>query len=169
MLHQLQNLTNQFTINVLSFKHSNGQPYLLRVRKTTVHCPVKSMSTVKMRSARSCFSTHTMCPWHEAKLTKNWERHDIMSNRPSGFKSHSFRIGAATMAAAMGFSDNRIRQFSSPVGSWMLSKHTFVVRREHPTFRDTETTYTATTQGKSIHINLRYHKGQCRYATRSVL
>ena len=44
MLHQLQNLTNQFTINVLSFKHRNGQPYLFRVRKTTVHCPVKSMS-----------------------------------------------------------------------------------------------------------------------------
>ena len=39
MLHQLQSLPNQLMINFLSFKHSSGQPFLLKIEadKTPIH------------------------------------------------------------------------------------------------------------------------------------
>ena len=52
----------------------------------------------------------------------------------------------------------------------MLSNSTFVVQCEHSTFRDIETTHIVTVQNISSHsINMRYNKGQCWYAKKSVL
>ena len=72
MLHQLQNLPNQLMINFLFFKHSSGQPFLLKIQadKNTHSLSSQkheSVSTVERQSARS--SVSVLIP--RASETKN--------------------------------------------------------------------------------------------------
>ena len=109
------NLPNELMINFLSFKRCSGQPFLLKIQadKTPIHCPVKSMSRyLRLRGDQPGplfqYSYHVPVTRNEfnEELRKALVLYRI---NPPGFKSDSFRIGAATTAAAMGFSDDRIR------------------------------------------------------------
>ena len=130
MLHQLQSLPNQLMINFLSFKHSSGQPFLLKIEadKTPIHCPVKSMSPyLRLRGNQPgpLFQYSYHVPVTRSEFNEELRKALVFCRiNPSGFKSHSFRIGAATTAAAMGFSDNRIRQ----LGRWKSDAFKLYIR-----------------------------------------
>ena len=101
MLHQLQSLPNQLMINFLFFKHSSGQPFLLKIKADKNPFTVQSKAWVgicgwEVISQVLCFSTHTTCQWHEVNFTKNWERRwyfaesMVWTSNFSGHWDHSY-------------------------------------------------------------------------------
>ena len=124
-LPQLESLVNNkrqviaLQLTILHYKHSNnGRPFTIFIHKEISCCPVKAI--LDFVSTRGSFNGPLFCWPDGAPITRSFFVEQL--NRalrvcnldPALYKSHSFRIGAATWAAARGFSDSQIRQ----LGRW---------------------------------------------------
>ena len=108
------------TVTFIHFKHSKGKPLTLTIKGTTSlrGCPLQIMKTyLSMRGATAgplflyCPSMPVTCAKFNEQLRGALQ---FCHFCPKQFKSHSFRIGAATTAAAQGMSDSQIRS----LGRW---------------------------------------------------
>ena len=120
MLHQIQIQPQHLTGHFTSFIHSNGQDFSLKVKPSTPseHCPVRIMRQyLCLRGSQPgpLFQHSPQSPITKTDFTKELKKAlHFCRIAPSGIKSHCFRIGAATTAAAMGFSNSHICQ----LGHW---------------------------------------------------
>ncbi|KAK7492312.1 hypothetical protein BaRGS_00016409 [Batillaria attramentaria] len=102
------------------FKHSTGQPFTLKVEAGTqaADCPVTLMAQYLSRHGSTpgpLFTGTQNLPVSRSQFNEQLRRALAFCKlNTSLFKSHSFRIGAATTAAAKGLSDSQIRQ----LGRW---------------------------------------------------
>lgn len=125
MLPQLERLVNDnrqvtaLQLSILKYKHSNnGRPFTIYIYKEDSCCPVQAI--LDFVYTRGSFNGPLFCWPDGAPITRSFFVEQL--NRalrfcnldPALYKSHSFRIGAATWAAAKGFSDTQIRQ----LGRW---------------------------------------------------
>ena len=106
-LEQLLNSQGQVTalqLTISKYKHSDtGRPFVIYIYKEDLCCPVKT--TLHFISTRGTACGPLFC-WPDGA--------PIVKLVPALYKSHTFRIGAATWAAAKGFTDTPIRQ----LGRW---------------------------------------------------
>ena len=115
------NFPSNVTIKFNSFKHHQGRPISLVIKPSSPMCPVQAMQKyLELRGStpgplfvypgqpvlsRTCFV-------QRLKSSLIWVGFD-----PASFKSHSFRIGAATEAAQRGLPDSEIQA----LGRWKSS------------------------------------------------
>lgn len=108
-----------FVISMSSYKHSHG-----RTHRITIHpspgssaCPVETMHRyLSIRGNRPgyLFLSSTGTPVSCSQFASTLQSTLAFCRFPSSIKCHSFRIGAATHAAASGLSDSQIRY----LGRW---------------------------------------------------
>ena len=107
--------TKQFELKFISYKHSQGQPFSLSVMEVQGQgpCPVRAMQAyLQVRGDRPgpLFQYATGQTILRNDFNKELRRALLFCDLdPTTFKSHSFRIGAATTAAQLGMSDSQIR------------------------------------------------------------
>ena len=123
---QLKSKDTSLTVTSIHFKHSKGKPLTLTIKGTTSpqDCPLQIMKAyLSVRGATAgplflyCPSVPVTCAKFNEQLRGALQ---FCHFCPKQFKSHSFRIGAATIAAAQGMSDSQIRS----LGRW--SSDTFM-------------------------------------------
>ena len=113
--NQIRMQTKQFELKFISCKHSQGQPFSLSVIEAQGQgpCPVRAMQAyLQVRGDRPgpLFHYATGHAILRNDLNKELRRALLFCDLdPTTFKSHSFRIGAATTAAQLGMSDSQIR------------------------------------------------------------
>ena len=125
MLPQLEQLVSShgqvtaLQLTISEYKHSaTGRPFVIYIHKEQSCCPVKTI--LDFISARGTVHGPLFCwpDWAPIKrhfFVEQLSRPLRFCNLdPAFYKSHSFRIGAATWAAAKGFTDTQIRQ----LGRW---------------------------------------------------
>lgn len=125
MLPQLEQLLNRLgqvtalQLTISKYKHSDtGPPFVIYIYKEDLCCPVRTI--LDFISTRGTARGPLFCWPDGAPIKRNFFVEQL--NRalrfckldPALYKSHSFRIGAATWAAAKGFTDTQIRQ----LGRW---------------------------------------------------
>jgi len=125
MLPQLEQLLNRqgqvtaLQLTISTYKHSDtGRPFVIYIYKEALCCPVRTI--LDFISTRGTARGPLFCWPDGAPIKRNSFVEQL--NRalrfckldPALYKSHSFRIGAATWAAAKGFTDTQIRQ----LGRW---------------------------------------------------
>lgn len=96
------------------FKHSNGRTFELSIYPTsTNHCPVKSMQqylSIRPPLQGPLFLLPSGEPVSKSNFSSALSNTIKFLNLPAAsYKSHSFRIGAATYSAIQGYSDQQIR------------------------------------------------------------
>ena len=107
-------------VSFSSYKHSQGQTFNLTVQgnSSSLACPVKAMREfLKDRGNGSgpLFCLSPGKPITRSQFNDNLRKAlSFCKLSKVTFKAHSFRIGAATTAAAQGLSDSQIRQ----LGRW---------------------------------------------------
>ena len=104
----------------IQFKHSKGKPLTLTIKGTTTpqDCRLQIMKAYLSVRGATAGTLFLYCPSMPVKRAKFNEQlrgalqfcHFCLKQ----FKSHSFRIGAATTAAAQGMSESQIRS----LGRW---------------------------------------------------
>ena len=120
MFQQLGLAQDHLKLHFTSYKHSQGQQFSLTVTQgVEAHtCPVQALRHyLKVRGTTQglLFQYPSGMPVLRADFNNVLRRALVFNNiSPSTFKGHSFRIGAATTAAALGLSDSQIRQ----LGRW---------------------------------------------------
>jgi hypothetical protein len=120
MLDQLAIQSKHMTINFRSYKHSQGQPFSLHITQGAepTECPIFIMRAyLRSRGPTSgaLFISGPQTPVTRREFNDQLHAALTFCNvKTQFFKSHSFRIGAATAAAAQGMSDSQIRQ----LGRW---------------------------------------------------
>ena len=106
-------------ITFTKFKHHVGQPIIVKVPPSgSKYCPVNIViAYIKLRGQNPgpFFSHPSLLPIQSSYFSRIFER-SLNWNRLSdhNFKPHSFRIGAATVAAMLGYSDSQIQA----MGRW---------------------------------------------------
>ena len=103
-----------FQLRFNKFKHSQGTFHTVQVSKQKAPiCPMEAMSTyLKHRGQHPgpLFIVSNCTPVSRQMFQKHFSRSCLFCDIPiKYFKGHSFRIGAATLAAKIGFSDTQIR------------------------------------------------------------
>ena len=117
----------------IHFEHSKGKPLTLTIKGTTSpqDCPLQIMKAyLSMRGAAAgpLFLYCPSVPVTRAKFNEQLRGAlQFCHFCPKQFKSHSFRIGAATTTAAQGMSDSQIRSLVD--GPLMPSWSTYDVPR----------------------------------------
>ena len=112
---QLEIKDTSLTVTFIHFKHSKGKPLTLTIKGTTSpqDCRLQIMKaylTVRGATAGPLFLYCPSVPVTRAKFNEQLRGALQFCHFCSKqFKSHSFRIGAATTAAAQGMSDSQIR------------------------------------------------------------
>lgn len=117
-----QGLAKMLHITLTSWKHSKpGQNFMIQIPSSRLGkdvCPVfQIVNYLKLRGkhkgALFCMQDRTPCSrdWFSQQLRKTVNKIGL---DPKRFKTHSFRIGATTTAAAMGVSDVNIQK----LGRW---------------------------------------------------
>jgi len=124
-LPQLERLVNEkgqvtaLQLTTLKYKHSsNGRPFTMYIYIESSCCPVQAI--LDFVSTQGSFIGPLFCWPDRAPIIRSFFVQQL--NRalrfchpdPGLYKSHSYRIGAASWAAAKGFSDSEIRQ----LGRW---------------------------------------------------
>lgn len=106
-------------LTIYKYKHSNnGRPFVIDIFQEESGCPVKAV--LAFISVRGTTSGPLFCwpggaPIKRSIFVEQLNRALRFCNLdPTLYKAHSFRIGAATWAAAKGLSDAQIRQ----LGRW---------------------------------------------------
>lgn len=132
-LLQLEQVTfdnTSMSIKFVRYKHSKGEPLVLTVKASqeAPDCPVgimKSYITLRGTAAGPLFLTAPHSPVTRAQFTKQLRYAlNFCELSPEQFKSHSFRVGAATTAAAQGMSDSQIRL----LGRWSADAYKKYIR-----------------------------------------
>ena len=103
-------------IHMKTYKHSHNRPVSLRIdqqHQKVNYCPVRALKrylTLRGAAPGYLFCLSNGKPVSRFQFT-NWLQESLMTAglSSSSFKSHSFRIGAATTAASLGISDDKIR------------------------------------------------------------
>lgn len=135
MLPQLERLVNRqgqvtaLQLTIVKYKHSdNGRPFVIYIYKEDTCCPVKTI--LDFISARGTVHGPLFC-WPDGAPIKRTFFVEQLNRAlrfckldPALYKSHSFRIGAATWAAASGFTDTQIRQ----LGRWKSNAFLLYIR-----------------------------------------
>jgi len=111
--------TSAIKLTMRFFKHSNPtQPVDILLHKSQPICPVTTI--VQYLSVRGHLSRPLFC-WPDNSPVRRSQFVDSLNRALSfcsletdRYKTHSFRIGAASWAAVLGFSDSQIRRF----GRW---------------------------------------------------
>ena len=112
---QLEIKDTSLTVTFIHFKHSKGKPLTLTIKGTTSpqDCRLQIMKAyLSMRGATAgpLFLYCPSMPVTRAKFNEQLRGGlQFCHFCPKLFKSHSFRIGAATTAAAQGMSESQIR------------------------------------------------------------
>jgi len=116
--NQIRMQTKHFELKFISYKHSQGQPFSLSVMEAQERgpCPVRAMQAyLQVRGDRPgpLFQYVTGHAVLRNDFNKELRQALLFCDLdPTAFKSHSFRIGAATTAAQLGMSDRQIRTLS---------------------------------------------------------
>jgi hypothetical protein len=111
---------NSVVIDFCHFKHSNGRSFRLTIRcqPDPAFCPVVALSeylSVRGGSPGPLFLCSPTTPVSRNQFNTSLNQSLAYNGLDlSKYKSHSFRIGSATEAAASGHSDSQIRQ----MGRW---------------------------------------------------
>ena len=129
-------------ITMRNFKH--GSPFqpseLLVHSENTAMCPVSLLSEyIAVRGSRpGPLFVHTdgSAVAREFFTTELQKAPQFCKLDPTRYKTHSFRIGAASLAAAKGFSDAQIRQF----GRWKSSAFLKYIRNSSLSTQSTAVT-----------------------------
>ncbi len=132
-LHALQFQNVCFTdktivIRFASFKHSDGTPFVLAVPPTFLKfCPVRMLKRfMKVRGkydgALFCHSNGVPVTYYE--YSDVFHRAVYYIGLPGKYSPHSMRIGAATYAAASGYSDAQLRYY----GRWRSTAGSSYIR-----------------------------------------
>ena len=117
---QLEIKDTPLPVTFIHFKHSKGKPLTLTIKGTTSlqDCLLQIMKaylSVRGATAGPLFLYCPSVPVTRAKFNEQLRGAlKFCHFCPKQFKSHSFRIGAATTAAAQGMSDSQIRS----LGRW---------------------------------------------------
>ena len=118
--NQIRMQTKQIELKFISYKHSHGQPFSLSVMEAQERgpCPVRAMQAyLQVRGDRPGplfqYVTGQAVLRNDFNKELRWALL-FCDLDPTTFKSHSFRIGAATTAAQLGMSDRQIRT----LGCW---------------------------------------------------
>ncbi len=123
VLHCLQYANVSFVDNTIvirfdHFKHSDGTPFLLKVPPTFLKfCPVRLLKRfLKVRGSRAgpLFCKANTAPVTYREYSAVFHKVINRMGFPGKYSPHSMRIGAATYAASMGYSDVQLRYF----GRW---------------------------------------------------
>ncbi len=108
-------------IKFASFKHSVGQPFILKVRPTGMStCPVRLMRKyleVRKGFVGPLFRRLNGLPVSYSQYSTMFRSIIATLGLQGKYSPHSMRIGAATYAAAAGYTDAQIRAF----GRWNSS------------------------------------------------
>ena len=135
---ELEIKDTSLTVTFIHFKHSKGKPLTLTIKGTTSpqNCLLRIMKaylSVRGATAGPLFLYCPSVPVTRAKFNEQLRGAlQFCHFCPKQFKSHSFRIGSATTAAAEGMSDSQIRSLDqgcaricrardSSVPLWLLS------------------------------------------------
>ena len=107
------------SITFTHYKHSKGKRHIIKVSsRGSINCPVKALqSYIYLRGQQPgpLFATASQLPVSRNAFTKILrDCINFLGMDSTFYKSHSFRIGAATYAAQCGMSDDRIRY----MGRW---------------------------------------------------
>lgn len=117
---QLEFSQGNMVLTFLSFKHSQGRPFALTISHgpVAIHCPVQLMSQyLQLRGSAPgpLFQICQQSPVTRGEFSMHLSQAlSFCGIHKGSFQPHSFRIGAATEAAANGLSDAQIRQ----LGRW---------------------------------------------------
>ena len=112
---QLEIKDTSFTVTSIHFKHSKSKPLTLTIKGTTSprDCRIQIMEaylSVRGATAGPLFLYYPSMPVTRANFNEQLRGSlQFCHFCPKQFKSHSFRIGAATTAAAQGMSESQIR------------------------------------------------------------
>ena len=112
---QLEIKDTSLTVTFIHFKYSKGKPLTLTIKGTTSlqDCPLQIMKaylSVRGATAGPLFLYCPSVPVTRAEFSEQLRGAlQFCHFCPKQFKSHSFRIGATTTAAAQGMSDRQIR------------------------------------------------------------
>lgn len=120
-LHNLQRSTNSKGLNIIfhNFKHSAGRQVKIDIaRKNDGYCPVESLEKyLSIRGSKPGF----LYTWPSGNPVTRKQFTEVLKYTltfcnldPNLYKAHSFRIGAACHATALGYSDTQIRE----MGRW---------------------------------------------------
>ncbi len=112
--------TSFLTVTFLDFKHSDGRPFSLQIqaREPASLCPVRSLQ--RYLQVRGLCPGPLFCLPGSIPISHNFFADQLRVNlrycklNTELYKSHSFRIGAATHALSQGFSDAAIQT----LGRW---------------------------------------------------
>ena len=132
------------TVKIIMRNFKHGSPFqpseLLVHRENTAMCPVSLLSEyIVVRGSRpGPLFVHTdgSAVAREFFTTELQKALQFCKLDPTRYKSHSFRIGAASLAAAKGFSDAQIRQF----GRWKSSAFLKYIRNSSLSTKSTAVT-----------------------------
>ena len=116
-----EQLNNGLSILFTKYKHSSGsRPFLLQVprQENSSLCPVSHMATYLSMRSSPLKAIFIKADGHPVRKEEFRRYLNILlranSLDPSLYKSHSLRIGAASYASQLGYSDSQIRT----LGRW---------------------------------------------------
>ena len=118
-------------VNFSSFKHNyTGRPFSLLIYRNTAYCPVQLLLdylALRGNQAGALFLNVDGHPLSRAIFVEQLSlAFKFCGFDPQFYKGHSFRIGAATLAAHQGFSDAQIRL----MGRWKSDSFKKYIRVE---------------------------------------
>ena len=128
--HQVAIIQNSVSITFLSYKHHLGQPFTLSIpsSSSTSVCPVVLLTRylhLRRGNTGPLFCHINMDPIQPAKFRELLHMAVVRANLASShITPHSFRIGAATFAAAQGASSQQIQA----MGRWKSSAYQKYIR-----------------------------------------
>ena len=106
---------SSFTLHFNNFKHNQEGKYhtITVVKQSPPLCPIEAMSDyihLRGKTDGLLFIMENREPISRQQFQIHFTRSCILCDLPiTSFKGHSFRIGAATLAAQRGYSDTQIR------------------------------------------------------------